>query len=620
MSLGTQAAQLWKRSRPFRFTTIAAGLVTVLAVVSGIGGGSGSGGTGGTGSQVASGTSGASGGATAPPPATQGSSTQALVKCGPGGNTQLAAPLIQGNSQPRNVTAVQPAASQQSGGVPLEVVGRFNQFFVTVDAAKSEPRRGESCALMSDAITILQPADYAYATCFQDGQPKLTDAQACAQSHGQSEARYASLLAAHAAFSEEPSSANIAALALAQSEMRDYDKARERWREVTPIISEAQSAAASIAQSDVRITQLVAAARAAQTGGAPQIQALANAAGLSQLDIARLTPEQADMLEAARAARTQVQDSNTRLDTLAVALQSVVSGSTEARAELIAAVGALTPFDSAQASAVQSETIARAKSEAARFALNDLVAEAEALGASKLTAATTEQHQRLVDLASIVTGHGGITEPTPAQTAALNLSREAEAALARSDRRLKAMTDTIETVRAGGPSAINDDVLKNYDAVTAFDQSRMTDAQRTDYAALEKAREVGVASQSEVLTRSVPVFVSAQGEGPVEDALQALTDGLQRDGFNIVDTRDASAVHLILQVGEMRERENSFGNTTVNTARIEIGLGGEWTIADSNILNTSAEGVGRGRNALRQALDRAVEALLEAVRDAVQKG
>lgn len=615
MSLGTQTAQLWKRSRPFRLTTIAAGLVSVLAVVSGVGSG---------GSQSAGMSNSNQGGGIAPPSSTPqtppGTQQQALVKCGPGGSTQLAAPIVQGSSQPQNVTAVQPAPSSQGGGIPLDVVGRFNQFSVIVDAAKSEPRRGESCALMSDAIIVLQPTDFAYAACFQDGQTKLTDAQACAQSHGQSEARYEDLIAAHSAFVKEPSSANVAALARAQSEMRDYDKARERWREVTSIISEAQTATASIAQSDARIAQLVAAARAAQSGAAPQIQALADAGGLSQLDIARLTPEQSDMLEAARKARTQVQDSDTRLDTLAVALQSVISGSNEARADLIAAVGALSPFDSARASASQASTIERAKSEAARFALDDLVAEAEALGVSQLGTASPEQHQRLVDLATVVNEHGGVTEPTAAQTAALTLSREAEAALARSDRRIKAMSDTIATVRAGGPSAINDDVLKSYDAITDFDQKRMNDSQRADYISLENAREVSVASEARVLTRSVPIFVSAQGDGPLEDAVQALSDGLQRDGFNLVSSRDASAVHLVLRVGELRERENSFGGTTVKTARIEIGLGGKWTVADSDMLSSSAEGIGRGRDAQREALDAALDELLEAVRAAAEKG
>lgn len=608
MSLGTQAAQLWKRSRPFRFTTIAAGIMTVLALVSGLGN-------------------------TPPPPPNPNPTPSptptpnptpsptpnpnALVKCGPGGNTQLAAPLIQGSTQPANVTAVQPTGNQHQTGVPLAVVGRFNQFFVTVDAAKAEPRRGESCALMNNAIGILEATDYAYASCFQDGQPKLTDAQACAQSHGQSEARYESLLAAHSAFEAEPSSNNIAALAQAQSDMRDYDKARERWRDVTTIISEAEAASASIAESDIRIGRLVAAASAAQSGGAAQIEALAATAGLSQLDIARLSSEQEDMLEAARTARTDVSDSDRRLDTLAVAVQNVGSGSAEARAELISAVGALTSFDSARATSDQNATISRAKAEAARFALNDLVAEAQGLS---LAVATPEQHQRLVDLASVVTGHGGVTEPTPEQTNAMALAQEAQAALSRSDRRLATMSATMETVRTGGPSAISDDVLKSYDAITDFDRARMLDAQKTDYTALGKAREVRVATGMRELTRTVPVFISAEGDGPTEDALAALQDGLKREGFNVVDTREASAVHLTLRVGEMRERENTFGNTTVKTARIDIGLGGEWTIADDDLFTTSAEGVGRGRNAVRQALETSVDALLDAVRDAAKDG
>lgn len=612
MSLGTHASQLWKRSRPFRFTSIAALLVTVLAVVSGLKGQSGtnvanqttppnppvnSSGTGGQNPQ-------AGGGSAA---ATQ----QAMVQCGPAGATQLAAPLVVGNTQPSNVTAVQPSSNQSQGGVPLDVVGRFNRFIVKVDAAKVEPRRGESCALMEGALSILEPSDRAYDTCFQDAASKLRDAENCANSHAASEQRYSALLAAHEAFSDEPSSPNIASLARAQSDMIDYDKARERWRQVTPIITEAQEASASIAESDIRIGRLVGASNAARSGGPAEIEALAAAAALEQLDIARLTPEQEDMLGAARAARSDVQDSDQRLDALAVAVQSVIGGGAGMRAELIKAVGALTSFDVARADAVQSQTIARAKTEASQFALDDLMAEAKGLS---LSTASAEQHQRLVDLAAVVTGHGGIAEPTPQQSAALLLAQEATAALARSDRRLATMSATIDAVRAGGPSAMGDDVLKSFDAVTEFDRSRMTEEQKKDLAALEDAREVTVTTAERALTRAVPIFVTAEGPGPTQLALEELKKALRSDGFNLVDTREASAVHLMLDVGDLRERENTFGNTTVKTARIDIGLRGEWTIADDDLLTRTSEGVGRGRDAAEEALKTAIDDVTEAVR------
>ena len=144
MSLGTQATQLWKRSRPFRFSSIAAVLMTVLAVVSGQSWNNNTSppqqsnpAPNNTGTPTNQQVNNQGGG---------GSSQQAMVQCGPAGATQLAAPLVVGNSQPRNVTAVQPSTNQAQGGVPLAVIGRFNQFIVKVDAAKVEPRRGESCA------------------------------------------------------------------------------------------------------------------------------------------------------------------------------------------------------------------------------------------------------------------------------------------------------------------------------------------------------------------------------------------------------------------------------------------------------------------------------------------
>ncbi|NOE36215.1 hypothetical protein GS627_20950 [Ruegeria sp. HKCCD7318] len=614
MSLGTQASQLWKRSRPFRFASIAAPIVTILAVVYGLQGT----GLANSGSpQGSQNQNQQANNAQQNPNANLGGSgntQQAMVQCGPAGATQLVAPLVVGNTQPSNVTAVQPSPNQSQGGVPLEVVGRFNQFIVKVDAAKVEPRRGESCALMDGAISVLQPSDRAYDSCFQDAPSKLRDAENCANSHAASEQRYSALLVAHQAFSAEPSSSNIAALAQAQSDMLDYDKSRERWREVKPIITEAQAATSSIAESDIRIARLVGAANAAKSGGPAQVEAFAAAAALEQLDIARLTAGQEEMLEAARAARSDLQDSDHRLDSLAVAVQSVIDGGPDMRTELIKAVGALTPFDVARANSDQLQTITRAKSEAAQFALNELILEASGLS---LASASAEQHQRLVDLAAVVTGHGGVSEPTPEQNAALNLSQEAGAALARSNRRLATMSATIDAVRAGGPSAMGDEVLKSFDAVTVFDRSRMTDEQRKDYSDLEDAREVTITTAERALTRAVPLFVTAVGPGPNQAALDEFRKALRGDGFNLVDMREASAVHLMLNVGELEERDNIFGNTTVKTARIDIGLRGEWTIADEDLLTSNSEGVGRGRDAAEEALQKSIDELTDAIRNVV---
>ncbi|WP_216599176.1 hypothetical protein [Ruegeria sp. HKCCD7318] len=396
--------------------------------------------------------------------------------------------------------------------------------------------------------------------------------------------------------------------------MLDYDKSRERWREVKPIITEAQAATSSIAESDIRIARLVGAANAAKSGGPAQVEAFAAAAALEQLDIARLTAGQEEMLEAARAARSDLQDSDHRLDSLAVAVQSVIDGGPDMRTELIKAVGALTPFDVARANSDQLQTITRAKSEAAQFALNELILEASGLS---LASASAEQHQRLVDLAAVVTGHGGVSEPTPEQNAALNLSQEAGAALARSNRRLATMSATIDAVRAGGPSAMGDEVLKSFDAVTVFDRSRMTDEQRKDYSDLEDAREVTITTAERALTRAVPLFVTAVGPGPNQAALDEFRKALRGDGFNLVDMREASAVHLMLNVGELEERDNIFGNTTVKTARIDIGLRGEWTIADEDLLTSNSEGVGRGRDAAEEALQKSIDELTDAIRNVV---
>lgn len=599
MSIGTHIAALWKRSRPFRVVSIGAALVSVLAIVSGVSRGGGTSFTQPT-----------------PPPTppvqpnpTPSPNQSALVQCGPSGGTQLAAPLVVGSQQPSNVTAV---GGAQQGGVPLEVVGRYTQFFVRVDAAKTEPRQGESCALMSGAIDLLQASDFAYADCFQDGQPKMTEAQRCADSHTLSESRFDRLVAAFAAIEDEKSSENTALLSEARRNMLPYDESRERWSEVAPIVAEAEQAQAAIDASDQRIARLVAAAQGAGEAPTPtQLVALAKASALDQLDISRLTSEQAKLLERARDAQEEIQDSDRRLDSLAVALGAVSTGTSEARADLISAVGVLRPLDAARASGDQEAVIARARSEAAGFAMRDLVTEATGFDAATTDAA---RHQKMVDLAAVVNDHGGVAEPTAEQQAALMAAQEAAASLARSDRRLAAMTSTIESVRAGGPAAISDEVRKSFEAITAFDASRMTEDQRRDYEDLADSRDIKAATDVGVLTRSVPIYLIAAGEGDKDLALDALITNLQRDGFNIVETEEASAVRFELSVGEFEMGGLTVGGTTVETARIDVLLTGAWVIGSDDLSPISAEGVGRGRNAKAKAVDEAIEQVSAAVK------
>ncbi len=607
MSLGTQFTALWRRARPFRVALIAAVVVTVFAAVSGRMGGGGS--QNNSGNQVAQQNPQSGGGSsTAPAPAPQ---VAQPTHCGPSGGTTLQAPVVVGNQVPKNVTAV---GGQQQGGLPLDVIGRFTQFATQVDAAASEPRDGESCALMADAIPVLEATDYAYADCFKDGQQKLTRAQRCSQSHAQSEARFKRLIEAFEAAEENRSAPQVAALAQARTDMLPYDERRERWREVSQMLIAADTAADAIAQSDKRIQQLVGAANAARANrGVATLTTLAAASSLDAIDLPRLTTAQKEMLEEARTARADIDASNRRLDVLAEAVQGLATGGEQARAVLIEAVSALTPFDTQRADATQAAQIASARAEAAGFAMSDLLAQTQIF---EPTTAPAQQFRRIVDLADIVTQHGGIETPTPEQTQAFEIAAGAASALSRSDRRISAMSETMAAVKSGGPAAMGQQVLTSYDAITDFDISRMEDAQRRDLEGLKAAREVTVATSDGTVTFSVPIFVASSSQTQQTDvALESLKSRLISEGFNLVDAEQDSAIRLTLNVGDMETGGVRAGNVTVKTARIGMTLTGEWTFAGDKLPVQNVEGIGRGRSSQDKAINSAVDALVEAITD-----
>lgn len=590
MSLAAQALALWRRALPFRVVVIVAAASTAATILLPTG-------TRSTTQAPPSNTT-----STSQTPAQ--SQAQALTQCGPQGGTALQAPLVVGQSVPANVTAV---GGAQAGGVPLDVQARFNQFAVQVNAAAGEARMGESCTLMASAIGQLQPLDYAYADCFAGGNDLLTKAQNCAQRHDQSEQRLARLSATHTDIGTTASAPNIAALARARADLTPYDESREAWKRFAQAIAAGDGAIAAIAASDARIDRLVGAANAAEAQpGVAQLAALAAAADLDSFDLTRLSEEQARMLEQARTARDSASDSDRRLDRLADALTSLRSGSADARAELIAAVTGLTSFDTQRASADQTALIATARSEAAGFALHDLLTEAAGFDPQS---ATPAQFQRLVDLAQVVRDYGGVTEPNEVQSRALAAAQGAAETLTRSDRRIEAMSMTMNAVDAGGPAALGDQVGKSFEDITAFDQARMTDAQRQQYDRLGAARTLWDQTRSGRLGLSVPLFLKAEGTDAT-DALAALRNALVGGGFQLVETEEQSAVRLTLTVGEAQKNALTAGSTRVETVRLPMRLTGDWTFKGDRLPVIESEGVGRGRDALDKATDAAIAVLV----------
>lgn len=518
--------------------------------------------------------------------------------------------MVVGNNVPSNVKAVSVTAST---GMPLETESRFRKFQVQVNAATAEARMGESCALMSGALDLLQAIDYAYAECFAGGNDLLTKAQNCSQRHAQSETRFANLSSSFSAAAANRSAPQITALARARSDLTPYDETREVWKQKAEEISAGDVAQAAIRASDARISQLVQAGLAATAnGGFAETEALAKAAGLDALDLPRLSPDQARMLEQARAARDRINDSDRRLDRLAEAVELRRTSSKDSRRELIDAVSALIPLDTARAGPQQAAMIAAAKSEAAAFAMDDLLEETRTFNPQT---APASQFKRIADLADVVKGHGGVTQPTEPQSKALAVAQDAIAALTRSNRRLESMSANADAVKSGGPASLGNQVRKNYEDISPFDISRMTDLQRQDFQTLKAAREVTLATEAKTFSRSIPLFIGADGSHPqMAKALAALKSMLTDIGFRIVEAEEQSAVRLKLNVGETRTTRINTGTANFDSVRQPMTVTGDWTFASDKLKPLSVQGVGNGQNARDNAFNEAIKKLAEGVR------
>ncbi|MEE4209536.1 MAG: hypothetical protein V2I43_09745 [Parvularcula sp.] len=582
MSIGRASIDLWRRSRPFRALAAATAFCTVLAVITGLRGGSAppSNPVGNLNSNAGIGHGGSAS------PATPAS-------CGPPSQPQKAVPsVVAGPSGgvPANVSVPQGAGTPTASGPPADVVARFRQFVTRVDAAAREQREGERCARMSDAISLLETTDYAWADCFADGPDKLVLAQDCSANFADSEARFERLREAANAVAEDRSAPRLERLADARAAMTPFDRTREAWAAANAQVEAGDLARGELDASTARIARLEAAAASVSEPMTPaEAAALAQVGRLTSFDLARLSPEQEQMVARARDAVQRLSESDARFERLAAALASLSEEDPAARDALIAAVSRLDAFDLARANPAQSADIAQAKASATRFALDDLVAAAAGVDPAVATAA---QLDRLRDLRAVILENDMPETLTLEQTAALETGRMAAARRDRSDRRLAEMRAIVDRVETGGPAALGEDVLRIYDSLDELDQARMDEADRVDYAALGAARDITLATRDRTLTREVPVFVRglAEGNETVDYAVDRLRSALRRDGFVVVDAEERSAVTFVVTRLDLEESNASFGSTTISGSVATIDLEGSWTFAEQAIRVPSASG------------------------------
>lgn len=596
MSLVANTLDLWRRAPAWRYTLVGAVVATVLA--SFIGGGSPSGGTSttATGNQV---------GQTNNPPAQQ------PQQCGPQGQVSLQAPIVLSSSGQVPGNVAMQGGQTGASGVSAQVQARFVQFSTLVDAASREPRTGERCVKMHGALDKLQAADYAYADCFQDGKNKLVAAQACSSDLANSDARFERLKAAYDASRANSSAEQVQELARARERLTPFDENRERWNSSDTLVEAGEHARKVIAESDARIQAL------RQAGGRTgsdlaDLQALSGAAGLSALDRARLSVADRAILERAEQAKETLGLSDRRLRRLEDSMAADLTSNQESRTQLIAALSALTALDLQRASATQQQAIEQARTTAAQYAVNDLVASTANLD---LDSASPASYQRLRELMMAVKQYGGVVEPGSQAEQAMVLAQRADASLVRSDRRIVDMHAVVKRVAQGGPAELGADVLRTHEALTDFDRKRMTDDDQQAYSRLESAREVTLATRRQQLNLSVPLFVtSAQDDADTAGALDSFRQGLSEAGFNLVPAEEQSAVTLSLRRSTFTEKQVKFSGSTLNTVEVVISVTGKWTFGDKSlsIEPTKGDAAGYAGSSLKaEAVNEAVEAMVK---------
>lgn len=597
MSVGQTTIDLWKRSLPWRAVVILAVVSTVLALMSG-----------GSATQQA-GPSGPSGTNTATPgPAGVGtpSSRAASQQCGPQGQLALQAPIVvsPSGSVPSNVQTSSQQLSAQ-GGIPSPVLSRFRQFVTQVDAASLEQRLGERCVRMDGALDELEASDYAYADCFQDGEQKLVAAQSCSSDFEASETRFARLRNAYEASLSDASAATVEELARARERMLPFDETRERWGLSDAAVAAGDRAIATIEASDQRIADLEALDQQ-DMSTADGLERLAAASTLTALDRSRLSPQSRPLLERAEQANSALAASDRRLEEVGSALQGSPTVDASSRADLISALSALTDLDIARASSVQTSLIEQAKETASRFALEDLVAAVQGISLADLS---PEEMERIRDLASAARTYGVEQALDASANTAFALADQAINSLEQSDRRIRDLHETIARIDAGGPSALGDDVIQTHDALTEFDQERMSEEDIRAYTRLTEARQITLASREGALTRDVPIYVRTSETDELHSlALSILERDLRDHGFQLVEALERAAVDMILDLSEVTEKRVQFSGTSLDTAEVELSITARWLVSGEAIPVPRVEGTAAGNDALSLAREAVSEA------------
>lgn len=602
MTRSRATIDLWKRSMPFRVVSIASLVSIVLFAMSGRSPSSTANSAHITGNNRSANNM-ATNSQRANVPNTSGNTTISLPSfC----QSQTPAVPLTTSTNPSSNVRVAPVVSTNSG-MTQDIRARFQQFISMVDAANREKRLGEKCTRMKDAIVILKPGDFGFSQCFvdDDADAKIVQARRCKEDVKSSDLRFDNLIAAVAKANADPSSAQIEALAQYKQAIMPFDESRERWSNIITERNEGEKAIAFIASSDQRIDQLLRAHEAfeKQPENPNVMQIFAESSNLQPLDVNRLDHSQRAILEQAKSTALNLQLSDARLNAVSASVLQI-----DARDTLVASVSALTGFDETRANTKQIADIENAKSKALDYASADLISGTKDF---KFASASPDELQSLRELHDVLLRHGGILTPTVEQETALATAAKAGSLLDQSDQRIEKMHTMAVSVNSTGAVSQGKSLIEVLDSITEFDLLRFTDEDQLAHNDLTIAKEVYLATQKEELTKSVPLYIEAVSTTTYSNSsVKLFAERLRNAGFNLVSTRDESAVVLSLQIDELKTKKAKVGSLKITTADINMSLSGQWVLAGKALPSHSVKGVGRGQRYEQLAIDEAIDKLL----------
>jgi hypothetical protein len=558
------ASRLWRTAPFWKYTVMAAGLLSMVAVLNAMTGGSG---------------------APSYPDASSGrpaTSASALVPSDPASDARLA----------NYEASLAVAAKLSEAGTRCEQTVTAYALLTTDDQLRGRNVRASSKSRLA----------------------AMAEGERCRESIRTSDARFGSFERAITAAETNATPKTFEAAATASAGLDGFDRSRPRFARDAGLIAKGKGYADSLAASDARIRIFSDAAAAFGDGSvAAHIQITDAAKQLTDFDRGRLTPAQQVSLEIANQAAKNLRESRARLAKLGPLLAALPNGQTaQLVQQLVDATAAITPFDEALATPAQKDEVTKARTEAGPLAWSLLQTRVNAL----VQGETPEADQAVVAIWKLLRDFPGGTLSDP-QRALLDKGRAASETLAASDDRLGALLVAAETWRRRNGS-IDRGVLAEQQAITPFDQKRFQEPHKAAWAALSRAAAIirGPELGLTAVTKSyVAIFVfTSQGGDLNRKVADSLRENLRRAGFQIVTGRTDAALLIDVIIERVDEPTMQMGQFIAWRTTARLSVNAVWAVDDSSLFTGTVEAAGQGadRNEAKpQALRSAVAATVD---------